>query len=563
MSGGPSTPNSDMSDEEVPGGVDHNAAASFSQGNFHAIAAISSDAIISLDAEQRIVFFNEGAERIFGYRAEEMLGSTLEPLLPRHAGAAHRRHVESFGDAQVSARRMGEREEIAGVRKGGEEFPAEASISKLDIDGERIYTVVLRDITQRRKAELGQSFLSRAGEILASSLDYVTTLKSVARLAVSHMADWCAVYMRDEDGVVRRLEATHVDPDLQPLVLEVGAHHSDSRGPYLARRALESGRVELFSDVDDHLLRDMAQSEDHLDLLRRLDLRSALVAPLITRDRTLGAIGLFSSRPDRYGPEDVALAAELARRAALAVDNARLYREAQQAVQARDDVLSIVSHDVGTSLSAIFLGTKVLLRQLDPEDAAMVRTVHMCREAAQQIQRLINDLLDVQRLEAGRLVPEQEEVRVESILESTAELLSPLALDKAISLNVEVRGAVPPILADRDRVLQVLSNLVSNAIKYSPESAEIRITAEPGSDGVVFAIEDRGAGIPADELPRIFDRFWQARRNRRPGAGLGLAIAKGIVEAHGGELWVESEEGEGTTARFTLPAARRGEVGSP
>ena len=176
-----------------------------------AIIAISSDAIISTDVQQRIIRFNRGAEEIFGYRAEEVLGLPLNVLLPARFRDTHGDHVRQFARSGVAARRMAERRQISGRRKNGEEFPAEASISQVDLDGDRLFTVVLRDISDRKRAEQAQRFLAQAGALLAGSLDADQTLDSVAALAVPMLGDWCIVFLNDEKGM-RRAIAVHADP---------------------------------------------------------------------------------------------------------------------------------------------------------------------------------------------------------------------------------------------------------------------------------------------------------------------------------------------------------------
>ena len=188
-------------------------ALRISEAKFAGIVAISADAIISVDSAQRIINFNRGAEQIFGWTEAEALGQPLDILLPHRYRETHRLHIERFGESPVAARRMGERQQIAGLRKSGEEFPAEASISKIDVEGQRVFTVVLRDITARRNAERAQAFLARAGEVLASSLDYETTVLSVTRLAVPQLSDWCTIYSVDREGIVRRLEVAHANPE--------------------------------------------------------------------------------------------------------------------------------------------------------------------------------------------------------------------------------------------------------------------------------------------------------------------------------------------------------------
>mgnify|MGYP001383926790 CR=1 FL=1 len=530
-----------------------------SEAVFSGIVSIASDAIISTDAAQTIIHFNHGAEQIFGYSADEVLGQSLDILIPEAFRQAHRHHVEQFGQSPVAARRMGERQEIAGRRKNGEVFPAEASISKLDVHGVRIYTVVLRDITERKRIERAQRFLAEAGAILSESLDFERTLESIARLAVPTLAEWCVLYIRDGD-TVRRLRFVHADPEKEALLRRLQRWPLGGREPHPALRAIETGEPCFMPEIPADFLESVAADDEHLSVLRELGLSSALYVPLTARGETLGAIGCYLSDPTRrYAEHDLDLARDLAARAALALDNARLYREARRAIEARDDILAIVSHDLGNPLSAIRIGTSLLLRHLPREELGSAGVQHLegIRQSVEQMERLIQNLLEVKRIEAGRAELDRRAHRPAALAAAAVEALATVAADRKLALENHVPEDAPPVLADRERVLQVFSNLIGNAIKFTPEGGRITIGAAVEGAELRFSVADTGIGISAEHLPHIFDRFWQARRPRPEGhgIGLGLAIVKGIVEAHGGTIHVESREGAGTTFSFTLPLA--------
>ncbi len=528
----------------------------FSRSKFAGIVGISSDAIVSVDRDQLITDFNTGAEQIFGYAADDVLGKPLSTLIPPRFSDAHERHIRTFIESPVVARRMGERRDvdIVGLRGSGEEFPAEASISKIRVGERLILTVVLRDITRRRRAEEAQRFLARAGAVLAGSLDYRTTLDEVARLPVPDFADWCAVYILDDRGLIRREALACSDPEMEPF-LDVLRSLPPVDGPHPARTAVETGEVEVIPRISEALEGAIVRSPEHREALRKLGFASAVVAPLIARGTTTGAVALYAAEPGRFGREEAYLAEELARRAALAVDNARLYRDAQQALKARDEVLSVVSHDLGNPLSAIFIGTRLLLRTVPEEDRAREPWTHLdsIRQSAEQMQRLIRDLLDVQRLEAGRMSLEWERHAPQSLVVEAIARIEPLIEDKALSLVTDLDPELPFVRCDRDRMMQVFGNLLGNAVKFTDEG-RISVSARAEGPWVRFTVADTGAGIGVEELPHVFDRFWQARRRGRHGAGLGLAIARGIVDAHGGSIEAESEPGRGTRIRFTVPA---------
>jgi signal transduction histidine kinase len=236
---------------------------------------------------------------------------------------------------------------------------------------------------------------------------------------------------------------------------------------------------------------------------------------------------------------------------------------AEAAVNARDEVLRIVAHDIGNSLSAVKIHAMVLERTLPADGQAEARKrTEAIRNLTQQMDRLRQDLLDVAAIEAGRLSFEPHETALHEVVDDVLRTVAGQAGEKGLTLKADVPDDLPAVWADRERLHQVLGNLVGNAVKFTPAGGRVSVTArldptagEEGHPGVRVAVEDTGPGISAEHLPHVFDRFWQARSTRRAGAGLGLAIARGVVEAHGGRIWAASEPGQGTTFEFTLPAA--------
>jgi PAS domain S-box-containing protein len=542
-------------------GTDTEEALGLLKARFDRMVEISADAIISVDHRQRIILFNTGAEAIFGYSREEVRGQPLELLIPQRFRPYHDAHMRSFSEGAEPARRMGERREIAGLRKGGEEFPAEASISRLETPTGRIYTVVLRDVTERKKAEDTQRFLSDSSAVLARSLDYRTTLAGLARLALPHLADWCVIDVL-EDGRIQRIEAAHHDPALEGLVQELKRFPPEAARAHPTVTVVETGEPELIENVSESFLEAIASGPDHLDILRRLAPCSLLVVPLIARGRTLGAFGLFASRSARrYDADDRLLAVELGRRAALAVDNARLYQQAREAVAARDEVLSIVSHDLGNPLSAIRVSARVLERLLENGEIEGARAqLDGVRSAGLQMERLIKDLLEIRRIETGRLRLVRRPEQVQELVEEAARSLRAVADEQGVDIATRFEDGVPALVrVDADRIQQIFSNLIGNALKYTPRGGRITVAVSPGTEGsVAFSVTDTGPGIPAEDLPHVFDRFWQATQQGSHGIGLGLAIAKGLAEAHGGEVTVASEVGAGSIFSFTIPSEPSG-----
>ena len=523
---------------------------------FGGIVSIASEAIISTSADQHVIHFNRGAEQIFGYRAEEIVGQHLDVLIPPRFRATHRGHVEAFGHGPVEARRMGERREISGVRKNGEEFPAEASISKLDVDGERIYTVVLRDSTVQKRAEMAQRFLASAGAVLAGSLEVDATLRNIVTVAVPILADWCIVFEAGGSSV-RRIDMAHTDPGMQPLFDELLQAPVPGVVSDVVLRVVETGAPELIRAVDPAEFAAVGRTPRQLELLGMFTPTSAIVVPLLARGTARGAIGLFRGADAQpYDADDFTLAQDLAARAALALENARLYAAARDALSARDEILSIVSHDLGNPLSAIRIGTSLLLRRLSVEERESGGWAHLeaIRESTEQMERLIGDLLEVRRLDSGKLSLDARRLAVAPVLHTAADQIAPLAHARSVSIQVDVADDLPQVSADRQRLLQVLSNLLGNAVKFTPEGGAITVTAAGSENGITVTVCDTGPGIPEADLPRVFERFWQANKGSG-GIGLGLAITRAIVEAHGGEITVTNRPDGGACFQFRLPAA--------
>lgn len=530
-----------------------------SEAKASGLVAVSADAIISIDADQRITLFNEGAEKIFGHSRAELIGAPLDILIPERLRAIHRRHVERFAAGQEVARRMGERGAvIVGLRRNGEEFPADAAISKLDVDGNRILTVALRDVTDQKRAEEEQRFLAEAAEVLASTLDYDETLTNVARLAVREIADLCIVDIVEEDGEVRRLKVACKDPSKEWACDRLREIPLDRARPHLVWSALETKRTSLAQRLSPDAIAAFSQGEEHLRLLRAVDPKCVIAVPFVAYGEVLGVIAFVSSRPARvYGPADVRMAEELAQRAAVAIENARHYRAAQRAIQARDDVLGIVAHDLRNPLTNIIMQAQILRRRGAEAGRPSSNPAEVIERAATRMNRLIQDLLDVVRMEAGCLSVERASVSAAQVVSDSVEAQRGLASSASLAIQLDLAPGLPEVWADRDRLLQVNENLIGNAVKFTGPGGRITVGAAPRGSEALFWVADTGAGIDAEDLPHVFDRFWQARKAGRRGAGLGLPIVKGIIEAHGGRIWVESTPGRGSTFFYTIPTAPR------
>jgi signal transduction histidine kinase len=299
---------------------------------------------------------------------------------------------------------------------------------------------------------------------------------------------------------------------------------------------------------------------------------SRLSAPLLARSgRSFGVIELWGKKQGEFTESDHAILTQLAQMCSVALQNARLYKSAQDATRARDDLVAIVSHDLRNPVHTIHMAASFLLETAPPTDRRLTsrRQLEVIQRAATRANRLIQDLLDVARIQAGGLVVDTNPVNAASLVQEAIDSATPLAGAAGLQLRRAVEETAPDVLCDRDRILQVLANLIGNAIKFTPRGGDIAVGARQHSAAVEtpesvapfnearFWIQDTGPGIPAENIPHVFDRYWQARSTAKLGTGLGLSIAKGIVEAHGGRIWVESELGKGACFAFTLPIAAK------
>ena len=534
----------------------YQAALKASEAKFSGIVSISSEAIISVDEDQRIIIFNKGAERIFGYAPHEVVGRRLDILLPPRLRTAHRRHVRDFAAGPHAAREMASNATVLGLHKDGHEFPAEAAISKLEIGANKVFTVALRDVTERKRVENEMQVLAEAGAVLASSLDYHKTLESIAHLVVRRAADLCIVDIAREGEAMAQLTVAHADPAKAAACDRLAALLLERRHT-LGASAMESRQTQLFGDIRAELRAATAQDEEHQRLLDVLQPRSAMVAPLVSTGGVLGAIVFASSAPDRYGPRDLGFATELAHRAALAIENARLYEAERRATRARDEMLGIVAHDIRNPLASSYLAAGVLESELAGQGSARgTKSVRVILRSIDRASRLIQDLLDATRIEAGAFSVERDCVDANQVVRDAVESQRLLAGAREIDLRLEADEQLPQACADGHRLLQVIENLVGNAIKFTPRGGSIAIGVSAKQNDLLFWVADTGAGIAIENLPHLFDRFWRGGAEDRS-AGLGLAICKGIVEAHAGRIWVDSIAGRGATFFFTIPIATR------
>ncbi len=424
-------------------------------------------------------------------------------------------------------------------------------------------TAMLVSYFERKRAEEELRFLAEASRLLATSLDYATTLQSVARIVVPILGDFCFFDVILPDAMIQRVAGQHANTARQSFFAEtcqfippVAHHHGHPVADVLA-----TGKPEFVPYIDEGWMQKAAVSPNHLQFMHEINLQSMLTIPLIARERILGALslGFTADSGRRYTHADLSLAEDLAHRAAIAIDNARLYREEQELVRSREEFLSIASHELKTPLTILKASAQILSRQVLQSDLDRNRITGCAQRLQVQVDRLetlVADLLDASRLQQGHLElrPEPYDLR-----EIAGEILARFqdAPERSEHHRLTLDAPTPVIgLIDPARLDQVLTNLLSNALKYSPAGGEVRLAIHQCGDQALIAVSDQGIGITPTEQIRLFQPFSRGDAVRGiSGTGLGLYISRQIVERHRGTLTVESQPGIGSTFTFRLPLA--------
>jgi signal transduction histidine kinase len=423
-------------------------------------------------------------------------------------------------------------------------------------------TLVLRgvtlDITERKAAEWRRAFLAKASGALSSSLDYETTLAQLARLIVTDLGDWCSIDIVDDDGELRRLLIEHRDPSKRDTAERMRQYGFTAHGVKLMGKLIETGEPHLVRATTREYFDRIAADPELAWLVHDFGLTSWMAVPLTARGRTLGALTIASADPARlYDEEDVHVAMELGHRAGYAIDNARLYRQAQDANRAKDEFLATLSHELRTPMTAT-LGWATMLRmgEIAPDNFHLaVETIERSTRAQA---KLIDEILDVSRIVTGKLQLNVAPVNLQSVIEAAVDAVRPSIAAKGITLHLDFPRIDGVPTGDAERLQQVIWNLLSNSVKFTPSGGSISIRADqPRRHTVRVAVTDTGQGIPRKLLPLIFERFRQgdsSTTRSSGGLGLGLAIVKNIVELHGGSVAAASDgEGRGATFTITLP----------
>ncbi len=422
------------------------------------------------------------------------------------------------------------------------------------LDRSRLYEAERLARRYAEEARRRSTFLAEASVVLSSSLDYETTLSSVAHLVVPHLADWCTIHLV-MDGQIKPVTIAHTDPDRVAWAKEIQKRYpTEIRDDQGLGLVLKTGKSMAFNDITDEMLVNTARDEEHLRLLREARPVAALMAPLTARGRTLGVLTFIRSREgSRYSAADQAQAEDLARRCALAVDNARLFHEAQELNRAKDEFQAMLAHELRNPIGAVS-NALLLLDEVGNHGPGAVRYRGIASRQLKHVVRLLDDLLDVSRITRGKVRLRVRPVTLSSIVDASVQAVQPTVQKRRHRLEMEMPREAIWVMGDADRLEQVVRNLLDNAVKYTPDGGRIDVCVERDAAEAVIRVRDSGAGIPAELVPRIFDLFTQADRSldrAEGGLGIGLTLVKRLVELHGGTIHVKSE-GHGRGSEFVV-----------
>ncbi len=408
----------------------------------------------------------------------------------------------------------------------------------------------------RKQTEEEVHFIVEASTILSSSLNYETTLTNLSNLIVPYLADFCVIDLIEEDGSYNRVVINHKDPKLREYFQQLDKFPPHPKTAHPLLEVTKKGESRMIPRIPQNFLRNITANNEHYRILQKLKPTSFLAVPLKVWDRTMGAITLVAVEHSRtYNKKDLVLAEDLARRAAVAVDNARLYQSAQKAIEMRDEFLSIASHELRTPLTSIKAFIQILCRQFEnKKQSSTYRYLEKTQQHIDRLTGLINDLLDVTRIQAGKLMLHKTEFDIDNLMTEVIEDNQAITTTHTILKKNTIHQKIS---ADRNRLHQVLENLLMNAIKYSPQSNKVIVKTEVKRRNVIVSIQDFGLGIPKHQLSRVFERFFRGQGQTSDqflsGVGLGLYISSEIIKRHKGQIGVESKVGKGSTFYFSLP----------
>jgi PAS domain S-box-containing protein len=519
----------------------------------------SMDGIATIGSDGTIRCINNSFADIYGFANPQFpIGRNWRHLF---AESEITRLIDLVQEALTRQRHW--RGESISRHSDGHYFYSEVSLSQISTDGVVTGVVcAVRDITREKTSQTRRSFVFQAASAISESLDYEVTLKNVANFAVRKFASWCVVTLIGEQGEIERV-IVGADPqerDVSTLLSDIPFRCSEN---YINKRVHLTHQMDEAHEVDSEFLKELFPDEKERKRFEPLEISSYICVPLLVTTTLLGAITFIKGRRKLslgespfYNELDAAVASEVAGRMALAVQNARLYQETKEAVRSREDLIAAVSHDLKNPLSAISINAELISRASETSSKANVfkKLSGTIRTSVDRMTALIKELLELEKLRGGEFALVKGNFSTKSIVDMAITEIEPLMIEKSILITRSYPQQDTTINVDRERLLQVFSNLLGNALKYTPEKGTIEVSVTPLVHEVKFSVKDTGPGIQPKDLPRIFDRYWRSEISDKMGAGIGLTIARAIVSAHGGSIWAESIYGKGSTFSFTIPS---------
>lgn len=527
------------------------------------------DAVVAINADNVIIDWNQQAENIFGWKKEEVIGKSLSDIMiPPNFRLPHKKGMEHFlatGEGPVLNRRI----EVTALNRQGVVFPVELTVVPINIEGSYVFYSFLRDISNLKLAEKARKdfqgqieLLSNITKVLlADPLSLENRVHQFVKMLTPALADWAVVDILDKNGEMKMLAASHVDPlkleEIKQMRIKFPPSQKTRVGIF---NVMQTGKFELVPLIPEQALREISINTEHFEMMKKLNIKSYICVPIEAHGQILGTLTLVSDESRTYQPADLQLSQELAHRAAFAVHNASLYKDAQEAVVARDEFLSIASHELKTPITSMKLNSQLFERKLNksPDHIAEPKQIEHLLDVynrnVERMSKLIEDMLDITRISTGKFKLDLEPLEISTLIQETVRQLEIEIASSGIKLEMILPAESLCSNCDRFRIEQVFSNLITNVIKYAPKG-KLTISLSSQSSTLLMTFKDEGTGIDPNNLDRIFSRFERAISANVSGLGLGLYICRQIVEAHRGKIWAESTPGIGSTFYVELPRA--------
>lgn len=497
-----------------------------SERKFRGFLESARDPILIINDSGNINFVNQQVEFSFGYKRDELLGKNFHHLIP------------------VS-------QELTGIRKDGTTFPVSLTLSPYDTSEGRLVTVIIRDISDTKKREKEGELLAILGQKLIETLDLDRIISDAADLLVPTMADCCVIRLIDENGVFTLKKVSNRFPEKTQDFINFIKQSESSKELQCFLSSLISSGQPIYSLAGD--FKHGSNNPKIQKMAEDLGIHSYVVVPLIPRNNVAGSLSFFMTDPYRkFLKEDISFLEDIGHRIALSMENAKLYKDATQAIKTREEVLSIVSHDLKSPVAALKMRLEFLKRNTHVSPEKLNESFGKISMTLDHMQCLISNILDFAKLESGTFSLDRADHTLKEIILPLIEIIEPEAAARNIHLHTHIPEAKENINCDAVRIRQVLSNLIGNALKFTPASGRIDVSAQNIDGKVIFCVSDTGRGIVEDDLKKIFEKFWQSSDTKKMGSGLGLSICKAIVEAHRGKIWATSELNKGSRFYFTL-----------